>query len=46
MFIDAAGRAVLAAMHHEGAELVAGDCMTKAIVAEITRPGSNLGVQP
>ncbi len=34
-FIDAAGEACLAAMYHQGAELVAGDCLTKAIVAEI-----------
>jgi hypothetical protein len=34
--IDAAGRAHLAAMHREGAELVATDCLTKAVVAEIT----------
>ncbi len=34
-FIDAAGEACLAAMYPQGAELVAGDCLTKAIVAEI-----------
>ena len=34
-FIDAAGEACLAAMYHQGAELVAADCLTKAIVAEI-----------
>ena len=33
--IDAGGRAHLAAMHREGAELVAADCLTKAVVAEI-----------
>ena len=37
-FIDAAGKAYLAAMHRLGAELVAADCLTKAIVAEIARP--------
>jgi anti-anti-sigma regulatory factor len=35
-FIDAAGKAYLAAMHRIGAEFVATDCLTKAIVAEIT----------
>jgi len=35
-FIDAAGKACLAAMHRQGAEFVAADCMTKAIVDEIT----------
>src|SRR5512139_1642285 len=34
-FIDDAGKACLAAMHHQGAELVAADCLTKEIVAEI-----------
>ena len=33
--IDASGKACLAAMHGEGAEFVAADCLTKAIVAEI-----------
>jgi anti-anti-sigma regulatory factor len=36
-FIDAAGKAYLAAVHRLGAEFVAADCMTKAIVAEITK---------
>jgi hypothetical protein len=36
-FIDAAGKACLAAMHREGAEFVAPDCLTKAVVAEITQ---------
>jgi ABC-type transporter Mla MlaB component len=35
--IDAAGKAYLAAMHRLGAELVAADCLTKAVVAEITK---------
>ena len=35
-FVDAEGRACLARMHRNGAELVASDCLTKAIVAEIT----------
>ena len=34
-FIDDAGKACLAAMHRQGAELVAADCLTKDIVAEI-----------
>ena len=36
-FIDDAGKAYLAAMHCLGAQLVAADCLTKAIVAEITQ---------
>jgi ABC-type transporter Mla MlaB component len=35
-FIDAAGKACLAAMHRQGAEFITADCLTKAIVAEIT----------
>lgn len=35
-FVDSAGRACLAAMHRQGAEFIAADCLTKAIVAEIT----------
>ena len=36
-FIDAEGRACLAAMHRQGAEFVAADCLTKAVVDEITQ---------
>jgi anti-anti-sigma regulatory factor len=36
-FIDAAGRACLAAMHRQGAEFIAPDCLTKATVAEIAQ---------
>jgi anti-anti-sigma regulatory factor len=36
-FIDAAGKAYLAAMHRQGASFVAGDCLTQSIVEEITR---------
>ena len=36
-FIDDAGKAYLAAMYRQGAKLVAYDCLTKAIVAEISR---------
>ncbi len=35
-FIDDAGKTCLAAMYSQGAELVAADCLTKAILAEIT----------
>ena len=34
-FIDDAGKTCLAAMHRQGAEFVAADCLTKEIVAEI-----------
>lgn len=34
--IDAAGQACLAATYREGAEFIAGDCLIKAVVAEIT----------
>jgi hypothetical protein len=34
--IDAAGRACLAALHRQGAEFVAADCLMKAVVDEIT----------
>src|SRR5260370_24691911 len=36
-FIDAAGKAYLAAMHRLGAEFAAADCLAKAVVAEMTR---------
>ena len=35
--IDSAGQACLAAMHRQGAEFIAADALTKAIVAEITQ---------
>ena len=34
-FIDAAGKACLAALHRQGAEFVAADCLTNAVVDEI-----------
>ncbi len=34
-FIDEAGKTCLAAMYRHGAELIAADCLTKEIVAEI-----------
>src|SRR5437867_2249798 len=36
-FIDAAGQDCLAALHRQGAEFVAADCLMKAVVEEITR---------
>jgi ABC-type transporter Mla MlaB component len=36
--IDAAGEELLAAVFREGAELVACDCLMRAVVAEITDP--------
>ena len=33
--ISAAGKARLTEMHEQGAEFIAGDCVTKAVVAEI-----------
>ena len=36
-FIDAAGKACLAALHRQGAEFIAADVLTKEIVAEIIR---------
>lgn len=36
-YIDSAGKAYLAAMHRQGAEFLAADCLTKDIVAEITQ---------
>ena len=36
-FIGAAGQACLAALHRQGAEFVAADCLTKGVVAEITQ---------
>jgi len=35
--MNAAGKACLAALHRQGAEFVAGDCLTKAVVEEITQ---------
>ena len=44
--IDAAGQACLAAMHRGGVVFIAADCLTKAVVAEITQgpsPESDCG---
>ena len=35
-FVSAAGQALLARLHHEGARLTARGCMTSAIIDEIT----------
>jgi hypothetical protein len=35
-FIDSAGKVCLAALHRQGADFVAPDCLTKAIVEEIS----------
>ncbi|MBX7220840.1 MAG: hypothetical protein K1Y36_12895 [Blastocatellia bacterium] len=37
-FVDEAGKALLALLHRDGAELLATDLLIKTIVAEITRP--------
>ena len=39
-FFDPAGKTLLAAMQAQGAEFVAEDCLTKAVVEEITRTHS------
>jgi hypothetical protein len=39
LFVDAAGKLLLTQMHRDGAALVGGGCMVKAIVAEITGVG-------
>jgi ABC-type transporter Mla MlaB component len=44
--VDAAGKACLAAMHRQGAEFVAADCLTKAVVAEITLATLPNGARP
>jgi anti-anti-sigma regulatory factor len=45
--IDAAGRACLVALHRQGAEFIAADCLTKAVVAEIIqRPVSDCDCGP
>ena len=39
-FIDAAGKACLKTKQRQGAEFIAPDCLTKAVVAEITATSS------
>ena len=44
--IDAAGRACLTALHRQGTEFIAADCLTKAVVAEIThKPAPDRGAR-
>jgi ABC-type transporter Mla MlaB component len=45
-YIDAAGKAYLAAMHRQGAKFVAADCLTKAVVAEISKAPTSNGGRP
>ena len=45
-FVDVAGKTCLAAMHRQGAEFVAADCLTKAVVAEITQAPFPRGAGP
>jgi anti-anti-sigma regulatory factor len=45
-FVDASGEACLAAMHRQGAEFVAADCLTKAVVAEIAQAPISDGGRP
>ena len=45
-FTDDAGKACLAAMHRQGAEFVAADCETKAVVAEIANSFLPEGREP
>jgi anti-anti-sigma regulatory factor len=42
-YIDAAGSARLAEMSKQGAKFIAGDCVTKAIVAEIAEGTRSTG---
>ena len=41
--LDAAGRACLADLHRRGAEFIAADCLTRAVVDEITGSPSGNG---
>jgi ABC-type transporter Mla MlaB component len=44
--IDEAGKAFLAALHRQGAEFVAVDCLMKAIVDEIAQLAEDLANKP
>ncbi len=44
--IDAAGQACLAALHRQGAEFVAADCLMKAVAAEIIQTPAPDCVRP
>ena len=39
-FVDASGKAQLTAMRRQGAEFIADDCLTRAIVSEIVEDGT------
>jgi len=43
-YVDATGKACLAEMHERGADFIAGDCETEAIVAEVV--GEERKTQP
>ena len=45
-YIDDAGKACLTAVHRQGAEFVAADCLMKAIVDEITQAVLHDGSSP
>jgi hypothetical protein len=47
-YVDAAGKAQLADMHEQGAQFIAYDCMTKAVVEEIVEheERKRTGIQP
>jgi ABC-type transporter Mla MlaB component len=45
-FIDAAGQAALAALHRQGAEFLAADCLTRAVVDEISQAALPDGGRP
>jgi hypothetical protein len=44
--LDVAGRACLAALHRQGAEFIAADCLTNALVAEVTQPPASESRRP
>jgi hypothetical protein len=44
--VDAAGKACLAALHRQGVEFIAADCLTKGVVAEITQAALPDGAGP
>src|SRR5262249_46579168 len=44
--VDAAGKACLAALHRQGVEFIAADCLTKGVVAEITQAPLSDGAGP
>jgi ABC-type transporter Mla MlaB component len=44
--VDGAGKACLAALHRQGAEFIAADCLTKGVVAEITQASLPDGAGP